>query len=122
MKKVAISIIFTMVVALSACGTIGFKDVSVEEAKKLIDNGEVTVLDVRTPEEYEEGHIPGSMLIPLQELGERLDELDEEEPYLIVCRSGNRSAEASELLIGEGFPDVYNMTGGMNDWVYELEY
>lgn len=107
---------------LVGCQTIGtYKDVSVDHAKQMIDDGEVIVVDVRTDSEYAAGHIPNSILVPVQELSERLDELDPSASYLIVCRSGNRSAQASELLIEKGFKNIYNMKGGMNEWTYDVE-
>jgi len=60
-------------------------------------------------------------LIPLQELENKLNDLDKDEPYLVVCRSGNRSKLASEILTSNSFTEIYNMTGGMNSWVYEIE-
>lgn len=94
----------------------GYTNVSVAEAKKMIEKKEVTVIDVRTEEEFASGHIPNAKLLPLQQLQDRLDELDKEHAYLIVCRSGNRSAQASEILANEGFSHIYNMNGGMNQW------
>jgi rhodanese-related sulfurtransferase len=112
-----------IVVLLTACGVSSgeYRNVTSEEATQLIDSNEIVVLDVRTPEEFEEGHIPNSILIPVQELEFRLNELEKEEHYLVVCRSGNRSAQASEILINNKFNNVYNMTGGMNNWSYEIE-
>jgi rhodanese-related sulfurtransferase len=116
-------LVILLVVILTACGisSEGYRNVSTEEAKQLIDNKEVIVLDVRTPEEYQEGHIPNAILIPLQELENKLIDLDKEEPYLVVCRSGNRSAQASEILTSNSFAKIYNMTGGMNNWGYDIE-
>lgn len=93
-----------------------YQDVSVTEAKQMINQEKMTILDVRTPEEFAEGHIRNAVLIPLQDLSQKMDELDPKQSYLVVCRSGNRSAQASELLIQKGFTNVYNMTGGMNSW------
>jgi rhodanese-related sulfurtransferase len=118
-----IPLIIIVVVFLTACGisSEGYRNVSSEEAKQLIDNKDVVVLDVRTPEEYQEGHIPNAILIPLQELENKLNELDKKEHYLVVCRSGNRSAQASEVLTSNSFANIYNMTGGMNNWAFEIE-
>jgi rhodanese-related sulfurtransferase len=115
-------LIILLVAILTACGisSEGYRNVSSEEAKELIDNKEVVVLDVRTPDEYQEGHIPNAILLPLQELENKLNDLDKEEPYLVVCRSGNRSAQASEILTSNDFTNIYNMTGGMNSWAYEM--
>lgn len=96
-----------------------FANVDVNEAKKLIEQG-ITVVDVRTPQEFAEGHIPNAKLIPLQELETRLNEFSKDEKYLIVCRSGNRSAQASEILVQNGKRQIYNMTGGMNEWTGEV--
>jgi rhodanese-related sulfurtransferase len=116
-------LVILLVVILAACGisSEGYRNISSKEAKQLIDNKEVVVLDVRTPEEYQDGHIPNAILIPLQELENKLNELDKEEPYLVVCRSGNRSTQASEILTSNSFAKIYNMTGGMNNWTYEIE-
>ncbi|MEY4479705.1 MAG: hypothetical protein RLZZ267_383 [Bacillota bacterium] len=117
-------ILFLLVAGLSACGTdedssSGLHiNVNFEEAKALIDGG-MTVLDVRTPEEYAEGHIKEAKLLPLQELEARLDELDKDTPYVLICRSGNRSGQAQEILKAAGFVKTYNTLGGMNEWPYE---
>jgi rhodanese-related sulfurtransferase len=98
-----------------------YKNVSVNEAEKLIAEEKVEVIDVRTQEEFASGHIPGAKSLPLQEIESRMDELDKEKAYLIVCRSGNRSAQASEMLVKEGFQHIYNMAGGMNEWKGNVE-
>lgn len=114
-----VSLLFVFLVACQPSET--YKNVSIEDAKQMIDNGEVVVLDVRTNEEYAAGHIPNAILIPVQELADRVDELDREETYLIVCRSGNRSVQASEILLDHGFQTLYNLEIGMNGWKYEVE-
>jgi rhodanese-related sulfurtransferase len=123
MKRLSYFLALILVVLLTSCGVSsgGYSNVTAEKAKQLIDNKEVVVLDVRTPEEFEEGHIPNSILVPVQELEFRLNELGKEEHYLVVCRSGNRSTQASEILINNKFTNIYNMTGGMNNWPYEIE-
>lgn len=90
--------------------------VTVEEAKQLIDEGEVQIIDVRTSEEYAEGHIPGAVHIPLDTLETRLDELAEDQSYLLVCRSGSRSAQAQQVLEQHGITHTYNMQGGVTAW------
>lgn len=117
-------ILFLLVAGLSACGTdentsSGLHiNVNFEEAKALIDGG-MEVLDVRTPEEYAEGHLKEAKLVPLQDLDARLDELDKDTPYVLICRSGNRSGQAQEILKAAGFAKTYNTLGGMNEWPYE---
>lgn len=73
------------------------------------------LLDVREPSEYQQGHIPGSRLMPLGGLAERLSELPKERPIVAICRSGARSGVATTMLHKAGF-QVRNMSGGMNAW------
>ena len=94
----------------------GFTDISIEQAKQMIDNKEVFLLDVRTQDEFDEGYIEGAILIPDYELASRLDEVPEDAKILVYCRSGRRSVDASNILIDAGYTDVYNMLGGINEW------
>ncbi len=82
-----------------------------EEADALPRDGSVTLLDVRTAEEYEHGHIDGFINIPVDELRDRLTELDRKKPVYIICQSGLRSYIADRILTGYGF-DCYNFAGG----------
>jgi rhodanese-related sulfurtransferase len=91
------------------------RTVSVAEAAALRDDG-AFVLDVREPAEWADGHIPGATLIPLGELASRIGELDRDQRIVVVCRSGNRSAEGRDILLGAGFPSVTSVEGGMGDW------
>ena len=90
--------------------------ISAEEAIEMIDDG-AFLLDVRTPEEYQEAHIPGSTLIPLDTLVSRANELPEDETIVIYCRSGNRSLQAVNLLEQAGFTNVHSMDQGINYWI-----
>lgn len=91
------------------------REVSVAEAAALRDQG-AFVLDVREPDEWNAGHIPGATLIPLGELESRVDELPRDQQIVVVCRSGNRSQTGRDILLDAGFQDVTSMGGGMNDW------
>jgi len=90
---------------------------------KLDQKQDVLVLDVRTAEDYigEQGHITNSMNIPVEDIGNRLDEIADyvERPIAIVCRTDRRSAKAAQLLTGKGFADVHVVKGGMTDWNQE---
>lgn len=88
--------------------------VTPQQALTLVENG-VTVIDLRTPEEYAEGHLAGSTLIDFYEpdFGDRLSALDPEQPYVIYCRSGNRSAQAYDMMAELGFDAVYDVDGGV---------
>ncbi len=74
------------------------------------------VLDVRTQEEWNEFHAPNTTLIPLDQLPARLNELPRDKEIVVVCRSGNRSQEARDILLNAGFQQVSSMTGGLNEW------
>lgn len=92
------------------------RTVNVDEAYELRQSG-IFVLDVREEHEWETVHIPGATLIPLGELEDRINELPKDEEILVVCRSGNRSAEARDILLNSGFENVTSLAGGMIDWV-----
>lgn len=77
-------------------------------------NSEHFLVDVRTPEEFATGYIDGAVNIPLDSISSRLDEFPTDIPVIVYCRSGNRSAEASQILANAGY-DVYDM-GGIIDW------
>lgn len=74
------------------------------------------VLDVREPSEWVAGHIPGATLIPLGELQGRIGELPRDQAIVVVCRSGNRSAQGRDILLAAGFTAVTSMAGGMTEW------
>lgn len=91
-------------------------EASVAEAAALRDDG-AFVLDVRQLDEWAAGHIPGATLIPLGELASRVAEVPRDRDIVVVCRSGNRSAQGRDILLGAGYATVTSMAGGMNDWV-----
>ncbi len=93
-----------------------YTDITVQQGKEMIDRGEVFILDVRTQEEYDAGHIKGSTLITLQVLDKRLNEIPKDRKILVYCRTGHRSAQATEILANNGFTQVYNMKGGIVEW------
>lgn len=95
-----------------------------KDAKDMMDESkDITILDVRTKEEYETKHIPGAILLPNETItGESVSAagLSTEKTILVYCRSGRRSKEASQKLADLGFSKVYDF-GGINDWSYETE-
>ena len=91
------------------------KEISVEEAAKMREQG-AFILDVRTPEEWNEVHIPDSTLIPLDELPNRVNEVPKDQDVVVVCRSGNRSQQGRDILLNAGYEQVTSMTGGVNEW------
>ena len=99
-----------------------YKKISAADAKARIDSGdELIILDVRTQEEFDAGHIAGAILVPnetiLDEQPELLPDLDAE--ILVYCRSGNRSGQAANKLIDMGYTNVVDF-GGIIDWPYEV--
>lgn len=101
----------------------GYRQVTAQEAKELMDSEEgYIILDVRTDEEYAEGHIPGAILIPHDDIANQAEETlaDKDQLILVYCRSGNRSRQAAEALAELGYTNVVDF-GGINDWPYEIE-
>jgi len=94
-----------------------FQEVGPQEAQALLEGA--LVVDVREPWEYQEGHLPGAINIPLSSLPARLSELPQDRPILLVCNSGNRSGVAADFLVQQGFPGdkVYNLEGGTYAWM-----
>ncbi len=94
------------------------RSVTPDQARSLVDRGDVRVLDVRTPGEHARlGHIPGSILLPVDLIAVAPATLPRDDrPLLVYCEHGVRSAHAAVLLARAGFPDVINMTGGMSCW------
>jgi rhodanese-related sulfurtransferase len=92
------------------------REITVSQAAELRNQG-AFILDVREPDEWAAGHIPGATLIPLGELASRLSELPQDQQIVVVCRSGNRSATGRDILLDAGFQQVTSMGGGMNSWI-----
>ena len=90
-------------------------EISVAEAYKLYPDG-AFFLDVREVVEWEAGHVPDTTNIPLSELESRLSELPDDQDIVVICRSGNRSAEGRDILLDAGFKNVTSMAGGVSDW------
>ena len=92
-----------------------------EVKERLAQNEKLHLIDVRELDEYEEGHIPGVTLIPLNALPQYLETLDKSLEYIMVCRRGNRSGVATELMLELGFTNPKNMVGGMLQWSGNVE-
>jgi rhodanese-related sulfurtransferase len=86
-----------------------------QQVAELLARGEIQLIDVRQPHEHEAGRIAGTTLIELAELPGRASEIDRERPVVFYCRSGARSAMATEAFRGAGF-DAHNMAGGLLEW------
>lgn len=97
------------------------KTILPEEVQAKLQAGEaLNLIDVREVDEVQAGHIPGITNIPLGLLEFKMNELDKKKSYIMVCRSGGRSGQATAFLESQGY-DVTNMTGGMLDWAGDVE-
>lgn len=99
-----------------------YRAITAEQAKARMDSGDdLLIVDVRTPQEYESGHIPGALLLPNETIGstrpDQLPDLDQE--ILLYCRSGNRSRQAAMKLVAMGYTNVHDF-GGVISWPYDL--
>ena len=101
----------------------GYQQITQDEAKEMMDTQEVIILDVREQDEYDSGHIPGAVLLPVGTIDETTAAEvipEKDSTVLVYCRSGNRSKTASAALAELGYTDIYEF-GGLNTWPYETE-
>ena len=118
------------VMMLTACGQdkennqgAVYVNITAEEAKQIMDSEEgYIILDVRTQEEYNQGHIPGAIVISHEEIAEKAKEVltEKDQLILVYCRSGRRSKIAAEALVELGYTNIKEF-GGIIDWPYEVE-
>lgn len=100
-------------VLLAACGPKGsYQNVGPEELYRALESGAV-VVDVRTPQEFAEGHVPGAINLPVENVVQWADTLPKDKPVYLYCRSGNRSRQAAEYLKKKGYTNLYNLEGGI---------
>lgn len=111
-----LSLILAMLAGCGAGAADPAVDISIDETLRLWQNKEAAIIDVRTPAEYQDGHIPGVANIPLDELEKRMGEIPKDKKVVLICRTGNRSAQGTKLLRDKGFANVYNSTAGMSSW------
>ncbi len=124
MKKLGVLSFILLTFLLAACQqeTQGSSEISAKELESRL--GDAKILDVRTMAEYDSGHVPGAELLPLQGIEANpssYESLARTETYYIICQSGNRSSQAVALLEEQGFENLVNVTGGMNEWQGEME-
>ena len=129
MKRI-LTLLFLAVILLTACGQdkennqgAVYVNITAEEAKQIMDSEEgYIILDVRTQEEYDQGHIPGAIVISHEEIAEKAEKVltDKDQLILVYCRSGRRSKIAAEALVELGYTNIKEF-GGIMDWPYEVE-
>ena len=126
MKRFLALLLALCLLVLAGCGQqadAAYRQISQEEAKEMMDAGDAVVLDVREQSEYDEGHIPGAVLLPVGSIdGDTAAAVIPEKSatVLVYCRSGNRSKTAAAALAELGYTDVCEF-GGINTWPYEIE-
>lgn len=127
MKKRMFLLCAILILTLTGCDTQkqeeALMNITAQEAKQLMDTQEgYVILDVRTPEEYAQEHIPGAVLIPDYELQEKAEAVltDKDQMILVYCRSGRRSKNAAQVLVSLGYTQIREF-GGIIDWPYETE-
>lgn len=128
MKRL-LPLFFSFLLLLTGCGAgdaseeKGYQQISQEEAKEMMDSQEVLILDVREQDEYDSGHIPGAVLLPVGSITEEsaAEVIPEKDATVLVyCRSGNRSKTAAKALAELGYTGIYEF-GGITTWPYEVE-
>ena len=111
---------------LAGCGgnaAAGYQRITQEEAKALMDSPEVIILAARVPDDYDSGHIPGAVLLPVGTIDDTTAAQvipEKDSTVLVYCRSGNRSKTASAALADLGYTNIYEF-GGINTWPYDTE-
>jgi rhodanese-related sulfurtransferase len=95
-----------------------FQNLNVNEFEQGMTQNDAVIIDVRTPMEYQEGHIKNSKLIDIsdRDFESQIEKLDKNKAYYVYCRSGGRSSSASQIMVEKGFTKVYNLQGGMIAW------
>ncbi len=128
MKRILTAIVLALICCVIICSCTdghgaGYAQITPQEAKVIMDTeSDYVILDVRTHDEYMDGHIPGAVLIPDYDIERRAEsELpDKDQLILVYCRSGRRSKLAAEKLVETGYTNVKEF-GGIIDWPYETE-
>ena len=125
--KYIVTFAFVMLLVLTGCGgpaaENAYRQITQEAAKEMMDTQNVIILDVREQSEFDAGHIPGAVLLPVGTITKDTAAAVIPEPdsvVLVYCRSGNRSKTASSALAELGYCNVYEF-GGINTWPYEVE-
>lgn len=126
MKRMLL-LLFPLLLLLGGCSgnmtDSSYQQITQEEAKEMMDTQDVVILDVREQNEYDGGHIPGAVLLPVGTIDEAAAAEvipDKDSTVLVYCRSGNRSKTASSKLAELGYTNIYEF-GGINTWPYETE-
>ena len=110
---VSIMAIYLIFKLFGFLGRLGIKQLA---PKELDQKKGMTILDVRTNKEYERGHIPGALHVPLSDIGDKIKKLKKDKELVVYCQSGNRSIWAIKRLMGMGYKNLFNLKGGYLAW------
>ncbi len=110
---IGIAALYLIVKIFGFLSRLGIKQLS---PKELDQKKGMMLLDIRTDKEYGHGHIPGSVHVPLADIGDRVKKLKKDKELVVYCENGNRSIWAIKRLMGMGYKNLYNLKGGYNAW------
>ena len=122
MKKIFFALLFSCLMFSSALAASVLNVDSRTAQKMLKENAEVYLLDVRTPQEYFQARLAGAHLIPIDKFLARINEVPTDRPLIVYCAVGARSSQVAEYLARKGYPEVYDLRGGIEAWnkLYKL--
>lgn len=117
-NQLALLLLLISFTACSQTTTTSYKNIDQKIFAEMMTGKDVVILDVRTPGEYGQGHIPSALLIDYTnpDFAANVEALDKNKTYLVYCASGKRSSNASALMTKNGFKEIYNLEGGFNGW------
>jgi rhodanese-related sulfurtransferase len=110
---ITIIVLLVIIKLFGFLGRLGIKQLGTRE---LDQKKGMMLIDVRSAREYEQGHIPGAVNIPLQDIGDKIRKVKKDKELVIYCRSGNQSIWAIKRLMGMGYKNLFNLKGGYNAW------
>ncbi len=110
---ISIAALWLIIKLLGVLGRLGIKQITPRELEQ---KKGMMILDVRSDKEYEQGHIPGAVHVPLSDIGDKVKKLKKDKDLVVYCRSGNQSIWAIKRLMGMGYKNLYNLKGGYSAW------
>lgn len=111
------TLVFAILLAATVAVSAGYRNVTSADTRKIIEQKKnVYLLDVRTPGEYQQARLKGSVLIPINEIERRLNEVPRNRPVVVFCAVGSRSNLVAGFLASKGYREVYNMQDGLMGW------
>lgn len=118
MKIRNILVVLIATFSIAACSSNGQNVLTTDQVAGLLDKGDIELLDIRTPDEWNEGVIEGAVLKNFydDDFAEYLESMDKAQPVIVTCKRGGRSGKATKMMMEAGFSEVYDMSAGMDGW------